>query len=234
MKYKRLLIKISGEVLGGADGLGADPVAVLEFCSEVKTLVRKKMEVAIVVGGGNFWRYRDNKKLRIARSASDALGMMATVMNARLLQEAFRSLGVEAHALAAHGNFYFAEPYVPSRGEQLLKRGSVVICAGGTGNPYFTTDTAAALRALELNCDVLLKATKVEGVYDRDPLKSKRAHLYSRITYDEVLEKELAVMDLTAIILCKENQVPVLVFRSHKGNLVKAALGKRTGTLIHS
>lgn len=234
MKIKRLLIKISGEVLGGSDGIGIDATALLRFCSEVKTLVRKKMEVAIVVGGGNFWRYRDNKKLQIDRNASDALGMMATVMNARLLQEAFRSLDVEAYALAAHGNFYFAEPYVPSRAEQLLKRRSVVICAGGTGNPYFTTDTAAALRALELNCNVLLKVTKVDGVYDRDPLKSKGARLYTRITYDEVLKKELAIMDLNAIVLCKENQVPVLVFRGHKGNILKAALGKRIGTLIHS
>ncbi|MBI5728431.1 MAG: UMP kinase, partial [Candidatus Magasanikbacteria bacterium] len=169
----------------------------------------------------------------IPRSASDAIGMMATIMNARLLAEALRSIGVKAHALAAHGEFYYAEPYTPDRGRQLLDRKEVVICGGGTGNPFFTTDTAAALRALELDCDVLMKATKDDGVYDKDPMKSKNAKFFSKISYDEVLKRELEVMDLTSIVLCKENKLPVHVFNLTKtGNMRLAVKGKKIGTLI--
>jgi len=233
MKIRRILLKLSGEVLAGPGGVGADGEALLQVVKEIQSVLKKGVQVAIVVGGGNFWRYRDNKNLTLSRTVSDSMGMMATIMNARLLQEALNSKAIAAHTLAAHGEFYFAEPYVPERGQKLLDRGDVVICAGGTGNPYFTTDTAAALRALELNCDVLLKGTKVEGVYDSDPTKNKKAKLFATISYDEVLKRELQVMDLTSIVLCKENKLPVHVFNGRtSGNLLKVVTGKGLGTLI--
>lgn len=226
------MLKISGEVLG-SDGVGIDGNELLKLCEEIKTIVKSKMQVAIVVGGGNFWRFRDNKKIKIERADSDTIGMMATIMNARLLQDALRSIGVKASALAPHVSFYFAEPFVASRGISLLERGEVVICGGGTGNPYFTTDSAAALRALELKCDVLMKATKVDGVYDSDPVKNPKAKFFEKISYDEVLKRGLEVMDLNAIVLAKENGLKVQVFNLKKtGNLLKAVRGKKIGTLI--
>lgn len=233
MAYKRVMLKISGEVLGGPDGIGADGKALLTLCEEIKKIRKKKVQVAIVVGGGNFWRYRDNKKLAIPRTASDTIGMMATIMNARLIAEALESIGVPAKAMAPHGDFYFVEPYEIGRGKKLLARGEVVVCGGGTGNPYFTTDSSAALRALELNCDVLLKATKVDGVYDKDPVKNKSAKFFAKISYDEVLKRGLEVIDLTAIVLCKGNGLPVRVFNLQKsGNLLKAASSNKIGSLI--
>lgn len=219
-------------MISGPDGVGADGAALAALAEEIKTIVKKKVELAIVVGGGNFWRYRDNKKLVIPRSASDSIGMLATMMNARLLQEALTSVGVKARALAAHGDAYFVEQYSPNRGKELLAEKYVVICSGGTGNPYFTTDSAAAVRALELECDVLLKDTKVEGIYDCDPLKHKNAKFFPKISYAEVLKRELGIMDLTAIVLCKENKLPVHVFQGKRGNLLKAVSGKKIGSLI--
>lgn len=228
------MLKISGEVLGGEEGSGVDGAALKQLCQELGELVREGFQVAVVVGGGNFWRFRDNAELTIPRTASDTLGMMAAMMNARLLAEALTAEGVPAESLSAHGNFYFSEPYVPSRGLSLLEKGKIVVCGGGTGNPYFTTDSAAALRALELRCDVLLKATKVDGVYDKDPMKHEDAVRYEKITYDEVLEKGLGVMDLTAITLAKENGLPVKVFKLQTpGHLLKAAEGDESvATLI--
>lgn len=218
--------------MAGPDGFGADGNALKTLAEEIRGLVRKKFEVAVVVGGGNFWRYRDHSGLKLARSASDSVGMMATVMNARLLTEVLNQMGVKAFALSAHCDGYFAYNYSPELGKKILADKAVVICAGGTGNPYFTTDTAAALRALELECDVLMKDTKVEGVYDRDPLKFKNAKFFPKISYDEVLKLELKIMDLTAIMLCKENELPVHVFQGKRGNLLKVASGKKIGTLI--
>lgn len=233
MKRRRILLKISGEVLAGKEGFGADGKALMDLAQEIQTLIKKNVQVAIVVGGGNFWRFRDNKALNIPRSTSDAVGMLATIMNARLLTEALRSLKIKARTLSAHGDFYFAEPYVPEFGRHCLDQGEVVICAGGTGNPYFTTDSAAALRALELDCDELLKGTQVEGVYDSDPRTNKKAKFLPKLSYQTVLDKELGVMDLTAIVLCKDNKLPVRVFNGHvKGNLLKAAQGKAIGSLI--
>ncbi len=232
MKFKRVLLKVSGEMLAGAEGQGAEAAAVMALAEDIKALWKKKIQVAIVVGGGNFWRFRDNKKLAISRTASDAIGMMATMMNGRLLQEALKTLKVPAHLLSAHGEFYFAEPYVPARGTQLLSRGDVVICSGGTGNPYFTTDTAAALRALELECDVFLKETKVDGIYDKDPMKHKNAKRFDHISYEEVLSRGLELMDLTAVTLCKENKLPVFVFQGKHGNVLKAVAGKKIGSII--
>lgn len=233
MKKKRVLLKLSGEVLGGPDGIGADAKALLQVAEEIKTFVKKGIQVAIVVGGGNFWRYRDNKKLTIPQATSDAVGMMATVMNARLLTEVLNQKGVKATALSAHGEGYFSLGYSPDLGKKILNEGAVLVCAGGTGNPYFTTDTAAALRALELDCGLLLKGTKVDGVYDSDPVKNKKAKFFSKLSYDEVLRRELGVMDLTATQLCKDNKLPVRVFNGQiVGNALKAAQGKNIGTLI--
>jgi uridylate kinase len=233
MAYKRIMLKISGQVLGGPDGIGADAEALLKFCKEVKKLVDKKIQVAIVVGGGNFWRYRDNKKLKIPRSVSDGIGMMATIMNAKLLTEALKSIGVKASPMAPYADAYFAIQYSPGKAKSILEKGGVAVCGGGTGNPYFTTDSAAALRALELECDVFMKATKVDGIYDKDPEKHKGAKMFKKISYDEVLKRELGVMDLTAILLCKENGLPVHVFNMQKtGNLLKAVSGRKLGSVV--
>jgi uridylate kinase len=233
MGYKRVMLKISGEVLGGPDGSGADAEPILALCKEVKKIVGKKVQVAIVVGGGNFWRYRDNKKLKIPRSVSDGIGMMATIMNAKLLTEALKSVGVKASPLAPYADAYFAIQYSPGKAKSVLEKGGVAVCGGGTGNPYFTTDSAAALRALELECDVVLKATKVDGIYDKDPVKNKKAKMFKTISYDEILKRELGVMDLDAILLCKQNGMPVRVFNMNKaGNLLKAATGSKIGSLI--
>jgi len=233
MKYKRILLKISGEVLGGPDGVGADSAEVFAICKAVSELLKKGVQVAMVVGGGNFWRYRDNALLPLSRSASDSMGMLATMMNAKLLEEAFWSLGVKAKALAAHGHSYFMDDYSPAKGEHFLKKGSVVILGGGTGNPYFTTDTAAALRALELSCSVLVKDTKVDGIYDSDPKKNKKAKFFPKISYDDFLDLGLGVMDLSAVLLAKENSLPVHVFNGRaKGNLLKVVSGKKIGSVI--
>lgn len=234
MKYKRVMLKISGEVLSGDNPHGADGGAILKLCAEIKDVHRSGVQIAIVIGGGNFWRYRDNKALKISRVESDTIGMMATIMNARLLKNGLEAFKVKAKVLAPHVDFCFAEPYVASRGIQLLERKEIVICGGGTGNPFFTTDSAAALRALELGCDVVMKATKVDGVYDSDPVKNKNAKFFEKITYDEVLKRKLEIMDLNAVVLARENHLPVHVFNMKKaGNLLKAVKGKTIGTLIY-
>ncbi len=227
LPFKRLMLKISGEVLGGAQGSGIEATALESMAVTVAGLVKAGFEVAVTVGGGNFWRYRDHEALPLPRATSDAVGMLATVMNGRLLQEALALQGISARTLAPHVGTYFAENYQPNLGRELLEIGEVVICAGGTGNPYFTTDSSAALRALELGCDVLIKGTKVDGVYDRDPQRFKDATRFDSITYDEVLDRELGVMDLTAILLCKEGELPVLVCRAQEPNDVMDALQGR-------
>jgi len=233
MAYKRVMLKISGEVLGGPDGIGADAKPIMALCAEIKKVLKKGVQVAIVVGGGNFWRYRDNAKLTIPRSVSDGIGMMATIMNAKLLAEALKTHGIKASPLAPYADAYFAMQYSPGKAKSILEKGGVAVCGGGTGNPYFTTDSAAALRALELECDVLLKATKVDGIYDKDPKRNKNAKMFKKISYDEVLKRELGVMDLTAVLLCKENGLPVHVFDMQKpGNLLKVATGKKIGSVI--
>lgn len=233
MAPKRILFKLSGEVLGGDDGVGADGVALERLAKQIKAVRKDGVEVAIVLGGGNFWRYRDNASLNIPRSASDAMGMIAATMNARLFTEALKAIGVPARCTAAHGNFYFADPYSPEYALECLERGEVVVCGGGTGNPYFTTDTTGVLRALELNCDEMMKATKVDGIYDSDPKKNPDARFFTTITYDEVLERELGVMDLSAVVLSKENKLPVRVFNINTENaILRAASGEAIGSLI--
>jgi len=233
MEHRRILFKLSGEVLGGEEGVGADGAALEMMAKQIKAVRKDGHEVAIVLGGGNFWRFRDNASLNIPRTASDAIGMMAATMNARLFTEALKAVGVPARCLAAHGNYYFAEPYSPGAGLEAMARGEVVVCGGGTGNPYFTTDTTGVVRALELQCDEMMKATKVDGIYDSDPMANPDAIFFEKITYDEVLEKELRVMDLSAVVLSKENGLPVRVFNINAENaILRAASGESIGSLI--
>ena len=229
------MLKVSGEHLAGKDGVGADGAALKVLAEEIRILVKKKIQVAVVVGGGNFWRFRDNSGLSLARSVSDSVGMLATMMNARLLTEALNQTGVKAFALATHADGYYAYNYSPELGKKILNDGGVVICAGGTGNPYFTTDSAAALRALELSCDVLLKATNVDGIYDKDPNKFKDAVKYDEVTFKQALDKHLDIMDQAAFSLCQDQALPIIVFNFlKKGSLEQAAKGDKIGTHVHA
>jgi len=232
--YRRILLKFSGEVLAGKRGDFFDFNVVKRVAKEIADLHKKGIEVVIVTGGGNIWRYRDNTGKGIPRVESDFLGMISTVMNGVVLQAELESLGVEARVLSALPIAEVAEPYVRRKGLKHLGQGHVLLCPGGTGRPFFTTDTAAAIRALELKCDVLLKATKVDGVYDSDPMKNKKAKKFTDITFDEVLERNLGFMDATATALCREGKLPVVVFDwGKKGNLWAAVQGKKVGTLVH-
>ncbi len=233
-KTKRIMLKFSGEVLRGKGDDSVDFVKLEKLAKEVKAL-SKKMSIVMVIGGGNIWRYRDNKGKGVPRVESDFMGMMATVMNGVVMQAVLERLGVECRVMSALPVAEIAEPYVRRKALDHLNHGRVVICAGGTGRPFFTTDTAAALRGLELGCDVLLKATKVDGVYDKDPEKHKGAKRFKTITFDEVIKKKLAFMDITASTLCREGGLPVMVFDlMKKGNLAAAAAGKNVGTKVHN
>ncbi|PIZ74536.1 UMP kinase [Candidatus Peregrinibacteria bacterium CG_4_10_14_0_2_um_filter_43_11] len=234
MKYKRIMLKISGEVLGErGEGSGIDSTALIKIAKEIVEIQKKKIQVVVVVGGGNIWRYRDTKDAGIERTTSDYMGMMATIMNSVALQSAIEKLGTDSRVATALDLPQIAEPYIRRRALRHLEKGRVVICGGGTGNPYFTTDTAAALRAVELECDVILKATKVDGVYTADPAKDKKAKKYDNLSYDEAIEKKLRVMDQTAFSLCRESKMKILVFSMHqKGAILKAATGEKIGTLV--
>lgn len=233
-KSKRIMLKFSGEVLRGGNDDSIDFGKLEKLAKEVKD-VAKKMGVVMVIGGGNIWRYRDNKEKGIPRVESDFMGMMATVMNGVAMQAALEGMGVSCRVMSALPVAEIAEPYVRRKALDYLEHGRVLICAGGTGRPFFTTDTAAALRALELDCDVLLKATKVDGVYNKDPEKYKDAKLFKTITFDEVIKQKLAFMDITASTLCREGGLPVVVFDlMKKGNLKLAAAGKNVGTKVYN
>lgn len=233
IKYKRVLLKLSGEVLQGVQGSGIDFKVLTSLCKQVAEIKKIGTEVVIVIGGGNFWRYRDFKNSNLDRVHSDYMGMLATVMNAMAMAGAFNNSGIKARALSAIGMPIVLESYFQAKALQNLKDGEIVICAGGTGSPYFTTDTTAALRALELGCDVVLKATKVDYVCDKDPVKYKDAKIFKKLTYDEVLSRGLQVMDLSAISLCKEAKLPIVVFNLKKsGNIMKVVKGEEVGTII--
>ena len=228
------MLKFSGEVLLGKNGDAIDFVVLEKLCKEIVALHKKKLEIVVVVGGGNIWRYRDNKGKGLPRVESDFMGMMATIMNGAAMKATLERLGAKARVMSALNVAEIAEPYVRQKALDHLDQGRILVCAGGTGRPFFTTDSAAALRGLELNCDVLLKATKVDGVYDSDPMKNKKAKRYDSITFDEVLKRKLAFMDTTASALCREGNLPVVVFDlMKKGNLSKAASAKKIGTLVH-
>ncbi len=232
---KRVMLKLSGEVLGSSSGEGIDLKSLEKIASEIVRLCQHKIEVVVVVGGGNLWRFRDNQHSGIERTTSDYMGMLATIMNGVALQSAIEKKGIFCRVATALDLPQIAEPYIRRRALRHLEKGRVVICAGGTGNPYFTTDTAAALRAIELECSVILKATKVDGVYSADPHKNPKAKRYETLTYDTAIEKHLDVMDQTAFSLCREAGMPILVFDMYKKDaILEAALGqKKIGTLVH-
>lgn len=231
-KYNRVLLKLSGESLAGDKSMGIDFERVLEICAEIKEVVEKTgVEVAIVVGGGNFWRGRSNQHMD--RCTSDHIGMLGTTMNALAINDAFKQLGFESRVQTGIEMRQIAEFYIKNRAERHLQKGRVVIFGCGTGSPFFSTDTAAALRAAEINADIVLKATNVDGIYTADPKKDKNATMIEEITYIDVLNKKLNVMDSTATTLCMDNEIPILVYNMNKkGNLEKVITGKRIGTIV--
>ncbi len=225
--YKRVLLKLSGEGLSGDKGFGVDSQAVLALAEQIKKIVKAKIEVCIVVGGGNIFRGAKDCTIGLDRSQADQLGMMATIMNAVVLRGALSHVGVEARVLSGLSAPKVCEDYNYDRAISHLQKGRVLIFAAGTGNPYFTTDTGAALRAIEMHCDVMLKSSQVDGVYSADPLKDKNAVRYDEVSYDEVITKKLKIMDLTAVALARENNLPLIVFSQHeKDSLVNIVQGK--------
>ena len=229
--YKRILLKLSGEVLAGEKGTGIDFDKVLEVCKSVKKCVDMGVEVAIVVGGGNFWRGRTSGKMD--RTRADHMGMLATTINSLALADALEQLGVTARVQTAIEMRQIAEPYIRNKAVRHLEKGRVVIFGCGTGNPFFSTDTAAALRAAEIGADVIFKATNVDGVYDSDPKKNPDAKKFDTLTHHDVLSLELHVMDSTAASLCMDNNIEILVFNlNDPENIVKAVVGKHNGTLV--
>ncbi|MDO8648311.1 MAG: UMP kinase [Candidatus Peregrinibacteria bacterium] len=235
MKRKRIMLKLSGEVFSGRQESGIHKPTLYQVAKQIVELASMKLQIVVVVGGGNIWRYRDTKDTAIERTVSDSMGMLATIMNSVALQSALEALGVETRVLSSIEIPELAEPFIRRRALRHLDKNRIVICAGGTGNPYFTTDSAAALRALELTCDVLLKATNVDGIYDKDPRKYRKAVKYEELTYQEAIEKHLNVMDQAAFSLCQDQKLPIIVFNfGKKGALLKAASGEKIGTLVHS
>lgn len=229
------MLKLSGEALSGDGDFGLHQPTLKKLAKQVHDVHESGVQIVIVVGGGNIWRYRDTTESGIERTASDAMGMLATIMNSVGLQSALESIGTDTRICSAINVPQLAEPYIRRRAVRHLDKNRVIICAGGTGNPYFTTDSAAALRALELTCDILLKATNVDGIYDKDPNEHPDALLYKDITYSEAIEKQLKVMDQAAFSLCMEKNLPIRVFNLNtEGNLIKVASGEDIGTLVHA
>jgi uridylate kinase len=230
-EYKRVLLKLSGEALAGDKGSGLDYVVVTEICRSIKKCVDAGIEMGIVVGGGNFWRGRASGGMD--RTRADHMGMLATAINALAVADVLEALDVDVRVQTAITMQQVAEPYIRNRAMRHLQKGRVVIFACGTGNPFFSTDTASALRAAEIEADVLLKATMVDGVYDKDPHKYSDAIKYEKLTYTEMLVKELAVMDATAAAMCRDNCIPINVFDVNTpDNIYKAAMGEVVGTVL--
>jgi uridylate kinase len=233
IKYHRILLKLGGEALTGAGGTGIDPQSAGDIAQRIKEVRELGVDVALVIGAGNLWRGRVGLELGMDRATADYMGMLATVMNALALMDALESIGVITRVQSAIEMHAVAEPYIRRRAIRHLEKGRVVIFGGGTGNPYFSTDTAAALRAMEIGADVLIKATKVDGVYDKDPVKNKDARLFKQLTYIETLNRRLEVMDSTAVSLCMENKLPIVVLNLWDPDALKSALlGKPVGTLV--
>jgi len=233
MSYQRVLLKLSGEALMGNLGYGIDPAVVAEIAQEVADVVKTGVELAIVVGGGNIFRGMKASAKGMDRATADYIGMIATVMNAMTLQDALERIGIDSRLQTAIAMQEVAEPYIRRRAIRHLERGRVVIFGAGSGNPFFTTDTTAALRAAEIDAEIIFKATKVDGIYDADPVTNPDAHRYQSLTYNHVLANELRVMDSTAIALCKENNIPILVFDlSVNGNIMRATKGESVGTIV--
>ena len=233
--YKRVLLKLSGEALAPEGGTGIDPTSAKLISNQIKSVVQLGANLAIVIGGGNIWRGKIGLELGMDRATADYMGMLATVMNSLALMDALESIGVTTRVQTSIEMRQIAEPYIRRRALRHIEKDRVVIFAGGTGNPYFTTDTAAALRAVEINADLLIKATKVDGIYDSDPKKNPDAKKYDCLTYMEALSKQLQVMDATAISLCMENHMPLMVLNLwEEGSLKKALMGEKIRTLVEA
>jgi uridylate kinase len=232
--YKRVVLKLSGEALAGEKGYGIDAEVLRSIAEQVRELIPYKVEIAVVVGGGNIWRGAPASKLGMDRATADYMGMLATVINALALQDALESINVDTRVQSAIEMRQVAEPYIRRRAIRHLEKGRVVIFAGGTGNPYFSTDTTAALRAAEIEAEVILLAKgKVDAVYDADPLLDPSANKYTELEYIDLLNKNLGVMDATAASLCMDNKIPLIVFGLNKsGNIKKAIMGEKIGTLV--
>jgi uridylate kinase len=232
-KYRRVLLKVSGEALAGGGGYGIVPAVVSSLAQEIESVRELGCEIAVVVGGGNIFRGLAASELGMDRSTADYMGMLATVLNSLALQDSLEKRGVHTRVQSALDIREVAEPYIRRRATRHLEKGRVVIFAAGTGNPFFTTDTAASLRAIEVNADVIMKATRVDGVYSADPEKDPTAKRYAFLTYRQVLSDGLRVMDATAISLCMENQMPIVVFDGTRGgNILRAVKGEPIGTLV--
>ncbi|MFV0238035.1 MAG: UMP kinase [Flavobacteriales bacterium] len=233
MRYKRILLKLSGEALMGSQQYGIDPSRLAEYAEDIKEIVDMGVELAIVIGGGNIFRGVSGAARGMDRVQGDYMGMLATVINGMALQGALESAGIYTRLQTAIHMDQVAEPFIKRRAVRHMEKGRVVIFGAGTGNPYFTTDTAATLRAIEIDAEVILKGTRVDGIYTSDPEKNEDAKKYDDITYNEVMNKDLKVMDLTAFALSKENELPILVFDMNtRGNLKKVILGENIGTLV--
>ena len=231
--YKRILLKLSGEILAGNKGYGIDPDVLSKICNKIIKIRESGIQIGIVIGGGNIFRGISAAANGMDRVAGDYLGMMATIMNSVGLQSGLEELNCDTRVMSALSITQLAEPYIRRRATRHLEKGRIVIMAGGTGNPYFTTDTAAVLRAIELSADVVIKATKVDGVFSDDPVLNPDAIKYPEITFKEVIDKELKVMDMTAVTLCKENNLPIIVFNINKDkNIIDLIDSKHVGTLV--
>lgn len=231
--YKKILLKLSGEALMGDQEFGISSDVIASYAKQIKEIVDLGVEVSIVIGGGNIFRGLSGAAQGVDRVTGDHMGMLATVINSLALQNSIEKLGVPTRVQTAIEMPKVAEPFIKRRAQRHLEKGRVVIFGAGTGNPYFTTDTAAALRAIEMETDVVIKATKVDGIYDKDPVKYSDAKKYETVTYNEVLAKDLKVMDATAISLCRENKLPIIVFNSLiEGNLKKVVMGEHIGTTV--
>ncbi len=235
MKYKRILLKLSGESLMGDGEYGIDQNMLSSYADDIKSVIQVGIEIAIVIGGGNIYRGVQSEGAGFDRVQGDHMGMLATIINGMALQSALESIDIETRLLTAIRMEQVAEPYIRRKAMRHLQKGRVVIFGGGTGNPYFTTDTAATLRAIEIEADVILKGTRVDGIYSADPERDPAATKYESISFDEALKNRLSVMDLTAFTLCQENNLPIQVFNMNvTGNLTKVCEGRNVGTLVQS
>ncbi|WP_126969547.1 UMP kinase [Gynurincola endophyticus] len=232
-KYKRVLVKLSGESLMGSNSYGLDPAVIEQYSRDIKEIADLGVQVAVVIGGGNIYRGMNEAETGIERAHGDYMGMLATVINGMALQAMLEKVGVFTRLQSAIKMEQIAEPYIRRRAIRHVEKGRVVIFGAGTGNPYFTTDTAGSLRAIEIQADVILKGTRVDGIYTADPEKDPTAKKYDTITFNECIQNDLRVMDMTAFTLCKENNLPIIVFDMNKpGNLMKVVCGERVGTLV--
>lgn len=232
-QYRRILLKLSGEALMGEASYGIEPAVIKRIAREIAELSKKGVEIAIVIGGGNIFRGAGLAASGIDRVTADHMGMLATIMNSLAMQDALEQLGMHARVMSAIVINEICEDYIRRRAVRHLEKGRIVIFAAGTGNPFFTTDSAASLRAVEINADLLIKATKVDGIYSADPMLDKTAERYDQLSYDEVIVQKLGVMDTTAIVLCRENKMPLRVLNMlNPGSLMRAALGQNEGTLV--